>query len=141
MVLERHYNIRIPGYAADLPQPRFPQPAAAWTEKMLAVQSAQEVTRAAAAAKDAAAVAEAGEKAEMAAMAEARADEAKIEEALEILKRLKISHEGSTKAARVGRAMAAIEHVKKSFSGRKIDPAQMEKIMAIVDKVETSCER
>lgn len=41
-VLERTYNIRVPGYASDeIRTVRKPQPAAAWTQKLNAIQAAK----------------------------------------------------------------------------------------------------
>lgn len=42
MVLERNYNIRVPGYSVDdLRAPRKTQPATGWTQKMGAVHAAK----------------------------------------------------------------------------------------------------
>ena len=42
IVLERQYNIRIPGFSTDeIRTVRRPQPAAGWSQKMMAVQAAK----------------------------------------------------------------------------------------------------
>lgn len=42
IVLERQYNIRLPGYSTDeIRTARRPQPAAPWAHKMAAVQAAK----------------------------------------------------------------------------------------------------
>lgn len=42
IVLERVYNIRVPGYSTDeIRTARRPQPAAGWAHKMAAVQAAK----------------------------------------------------------------------------------------------------
>jgi transcription initiation factor TFIID subunit 12 len=42
IVLERQYNIRIPGFSTDeIRTVRRPQPAAGWSQKMMAIQAAK----------------------------------------------------------------------------------------------------
>jgi transcription initiation factor TFIID subunit 12 len=42
IILERQYNIRVPGFSTDeIRTVRRPQPAAGWSQKMMAVQAAK----------------------------------------------------------------------------------------------------